>query len=88
MNFSETSQKIFHFCFVLFVLLKDSVKSKGFLSILRHVADQLDYTKEEELENLYEKTAWYFDKKLKKKAAAYDVFKKAIRYKNFFRLLI
>ncbi|VDN54012.1 unnamed protein product [Dracunculus medinensis] len=53
-------------------------KAKAVNSILRHVADQLDYTKEEELENLYEKTAWYFDKKLKKKAAAYDVFKKAI----------
>lgn len=48
------------------------------MSILRHVADQLGYDSEEQLEELYEKTAWYFDKKLKKKAAAFDVFKKAI----------
>ncbi|VDD90939.1 unnamed protein product [Enterobius vermicularis] len=53
-------------------------KAKAVNSILRHVADQLGYQKEEELEDLYERTAWYFDKKLKKKAAAFDIFKKAI----------
>lgn len=53
-------------------------KAKSVNSILRHVADQLGYETEEQLEALYEKTAWYFDKKMKKKAAAYDVFKKAI----------
>uniref|UniRef100_A0A0M3HNB7 Eukaryotic translation initiation factor 2 subunit 1 n=1 Tax=Ascaris lumbricoides TaxID=6252 RepID=A0A0M3HNB7_ASCLU len=55
-------------------------KAKAVNSILRHVADQLGYDSEKQLEDLYERTAWYFDKKLKKKAAAYDVFKKAIRY--------
>ncbi|KHN87144.1 Eukaryotic translation initiation factor 2 subunit 1 [Toxocara canis] len=53
-------------------------KAKAVNSILRHVADQLEYESEKQLEDLYERTAWYFDKKLKKKAAAYDVFKKAI----------
>ncbi|VDK48860.1 unnamed protein product [Gongylonema pulchrum] len=45
---------------------------------MRHVADQLGYDSEEQLEDLYERTAWHFDRKLKKKAAAFDVFKKAI----------
>lgn len=47
-------------------------------SILRHVAEQLGYERDEELEDLYQKTAWHFDRKEKKKAAAYDAFKKAI----------
>ncbi|MFH4978566.1 hypothetical protein AB6A40_005275 [Gnathostoma spinigerum] len=53
-------------------------KAKAVNSILRHVADQLGYDSEKQLEELYEKTAWYFDRKMKKKAAAYDIFKKAI----------
>ncbi|TKR93419.1 hypothetical protein L596_007880 [Steinernema carpocapsae] len=53
-------------------------KAKSINSILRHVAEQLGYENDEQLEDLYERTAWYFDKKLKKKAAAYDIFKKAI----------
>ncbi|KJH43622.1 S1 RNA binding domain protein [Dictyocaulus viviparus] len=47
-------------------------------SILRHVAEQIGYDKDEQLEDLYMKTAWHFDRKEKKKAAAYDVFKQAI----------
>ncbi|KAI6225061.1 Eukaryotic translation initiation factor 2 subunit 1 [Aphelenchoides fujianensis] len=47
-------------------------------SILRHVAEQLGYTENAQLEELYDKTAWHFDRKLKKKAAAYDIFKKAL----------
>lgn len=53
-------------------------KAKAINMILRHVAEQLGYEKNEQLEELYEKTAWYFDRKLKKKAAAYDFFKKAL----------
>jgi len=53
-------------------------KAKAVNSILRHVAEQLGYDSEEQLEDLYERTAWYFDRKLKKKTASYDIFKKAI----------
>ncbi|KAJ1346619.1 Eukaryotic translation initiation factor 2 subunit 1 [Parelaphostrongylus tenuis] len=53
-------------------------KAKAINSILRHVAEQLGYDKDEQLEDLYMRTAWYFDRKEKKKAAAYDVFKRAI----------
>uniref|UniRef100_A0A0K0CUS4 Eukaryotic translation initiation factor 2 subunit 1 n=1 Tax=Angiostrongylus cantonensis TaxID=6313 RepID=A0A0K0CUS4_ANGCA len=81
-------------------------KDKGYIDlskrrvILRHVAEQLGYDKDEQLEqkcscfyvasdlsdilyhvifkDLYMRTAWYFDRREKKKAAAYDVFKRAI----------
>uniref|UniRef100_A0A915HHD8 Eukaryotic translation initiation factor 2 subunit 1 n=1 Tax=Romanomermis culicivorax TaxID=13658 RepID=A0A915HHD8_ROMCU len=53
-------------------------KAKAVSSILRHVADQLNYDSDAQLEDLYERTAWYFDKKYKKKAASYDIFKKAV----------
>jgi len=53
-------------------------KAKAINSILRHVAEKLGYTTNEQLEELYEKTAWYFDQKMKKKAGAFDVFKKAL----------
>ena len=46
-------------------------------SILRHVADKLGYSKEQ-LEDLYMKTAWHFDEKLKKVTAGHDVFKAAV----------
>jgi len=52
-------------------------KGKAINSILRHVADELGYTENSQLEELYEKTAWHFDRKFRKKAAAHDVFKKA-----------
>jgi len=54
------------------------LRAKVVNSILRHVAEQLGYTEDSQLESLYEKTAWYFDRKLKKKAASNDIFKKAI----------
>ncbi|CAB3407831.1 unnamed protein product [Caenorhabditis bovis] len=47
-------------------------------SILRHVAEQLGYNTDEQLEDLYQRTAWHFDRKEKRKAASYDAFKKAI----------
>lgn len=52
-------------------------KAKAVNSILRHVAEILGYTSNEQLEELYEKTAWYFDEKMKRPGAAYDVFKTA-----------
>jgi len=53
-------------------------KAKAVNSILRHVADILKFDTNEQLEELYQKTAWYFEEKYKSKAAAYDVFKQAV----------
>jgi len=53
-------------------------KAKAVNSIFRHVAEQLGYDSDNQLEDLYERTAWHFDRKYKKKAACYDIFKKAI----------
>lgn len=55
-------------------------KAKAINSILMHISKQLGYQKDEELEELYDKTAWHFDRKFKKKAAAYDIFKQALTY--------
>uniref|UniRef100_A0A0K0DJS9 TPR_REGION domain-containing protein n=1 Tax=Angiostrongylus cantonensis TaxID=6313 RepID=A0A0K0DJS9_ANGCA len=52
-------------------------KAKAINSIIRHVVEQLGYDKDEQLEDLYMRTAWYFDRR-EKKEAAYDVFKRAI----------
>ncbi|XP_022913104.1 eukaryotic translation initiation factor 2 subunit 1 [Onthophagus taurus] len=53
-------------------------KAKAVNSILRHVAELLKYETDEQLEELYQKTAWYFEEKYKKKASAYDAFKQAV----------
>lgn len=54
-------------------------KAKAVNSILRHVAELLRYESDEQLEELYQKTAWYFEEKYKKnKASAYDFFKQAV----------
>lgn len=53
-------------------------KAKAVNSILRHVADILKFETNEQLEELYQKTAWHFEEKYKSKAAAYDVFKQAV----------
>ncbi|KAG5895531.1 hypothetical protein JTB14_010675 [Gonioctena quinquepunctata] len=54
-------------------------KAKAVNSILRHVAELLNYENDEQLEVLYWKTAWYFEEKYKKsKASAYDFFKQAV----------
>lgn len=58
-------------------------KAKAVNSILRYVGEQLGYDSDKQLEDLYERTAWYFDKREKRKAAAYDVFKKAIQFVLF-----
>ena len=49
-------------------------------SILRHVGELLDYRNDEELDDLYKKTAWMFDDKYKKQGAAYEAFKHAVTY--------
>uniref|UniRef100_A0A6Q2YAX1 Eukaryotic translation initiation factor 2 subunit 1 n=1 Tax=Esox lucius TaxID=8010 RepID=A0A6Q2YAX1_ESOLU len=41
-------------------------KSKTVYSILRHVAEVLEYTKDEQLESLFTRTAWVFDEKYKR----------------------
>ncbi|XP_018333601.1 eukaryotic translation initiation factor 2 subunit 1 [Agrilus planipennis] len=53
-------------------------KAKAVNSILRHVAELLKYENDDQLEELYEKTAWHFEEKFKKKAGAYDIFKQAV----------
>ncbi|KAI1288381.1 Eukaryotic translation initiation factor 2 subunit 1 [Halotydeus destructor] len=53
-------------------------KAKAVNSILRHVAEILGYSTDEEFEQLYEKSAWVFDTKKKKQGASYDVFKAAV----------
>nr|CAG4644956.1 EOG090X09RW [Leptodora kindtii] len=53
-------------------------KAKAINSILRHVADLLEYRSDEELEQLFKKTAWYFEEKYKKASSSYDIFKQAV----------
>lgn len=53
-------------------------KAKAVSSILRHVAELLKYETDEQLEELYSKTAWYFEEKHKNKTASYDIFKQAV----------
>lgn len=53
-------------------------KAKAVNSILRHVGELLDYKNDEELDDLYKKTAWMFDEKYKKQGAAYEAFKHAV----------
>ena len=48
-------------------------------SILRHVGELMKYSSSEQLEELYKKTAWFFDEKYKKPGAAYEAFKHAVR---------
>jgi len=53
-------------------------KAKAINSLLRHVADILGYTSSTQLEELYQKTAWYFEKKYNSKTVAYDIFKESV----------
>jgi len=53
-------------------------KAKTVNSILRHVAELMGYS-DPELEELYEKTAWFFDEKYKKIGFAYEAFKHAVQ---------
>ena len=47
-------------------------------SIVRHVAEILGLKTNEELEDLYKKTAWYFETRAKKQGSAYDYFKQSV----------
>jgi len=53
-------------------------KAKAVNSIVRHVAQILGYKTDEELEELYRKTAWHFEKKTKIQGSAYDYFKQSV----------
>ncbi|XP_004525045.1 eukaryotic translation initiation factor 2 subunit 1 [Ceratitis capitata] len=53
-------------------------KAKAVNSLLRHVADILEYDSSEKLEELYLKTAWHFEKKYNSKTVAYDIFKQSV----------
>jgi len=53
-------------------------KAKAVNSIVRHVAEILGFKNNDELEELYKKTAWYFESKSKKQGTAYDYFKQAV----------
>jgi len=53
-------------------------KAKAVNSIVRHVAQILGYKTDEELEDLYNKTAWHFERKTKIQGSAYDYFKQSV----------
>ncbi|ELU08048.1 hypothetical protein CAPTEDRAFT_181922 [Capitella teleta] len=53
-------------------------KAKCVNSILRHVGELMKFDSDEQLEELYRKTAWYFDKKYGKAGASYEAFKHAV----------
>jgi len=59
-------------------------KAKAVNSILRHVASNLDFKTNDELEELYRKTAWHFEAKTKKKGSSYDWFKQAVQDPTLF----
>ncbi|KAG9465941.1 hypothetical protein GDO78_017491 [Eleutherodactylus coqui] len=64
-------------------------KSKTVYSILRHVAEVLEYTKDEQLDSLFQRTAWVFDEKYKRPGyGAYDAFKHAVSIEEERRVLI
>ena len=45
---------------------------------MRHVGEILEFDSDEQLEELFEKTAWYFDDKNKNIGGAYEAFKHAV----------
>ena len=47
-------------------------------SILRHVGELLNYESDEQLEELYQKSAWFFDRKYGKPGSSYEAFKLAV----------
>ncbi|XP_071964241.1 eukaryotic translation initiation factor 2 subunit 1-like [Antedon mediterranea] len=54
-------------------------KAKAVNQILRHVGEIMKYESDQQLEDLYTKTAWYFDKKLNKPGyGAHEVFKNSV----------
>lgn len=53
-------------------------RGKTVNSILRHTAEVLKMTTDQEFEELYEKTAWKIDEKYKKPGHSYDIFKNCV----------
>jgi len=53
-------------------------RGKTVASILRHVGEILQFESDEQLEELCEKTAWFFDDKYKATGGAYEAFKHAV----------
>jgi len=53
-------------------------RGKTVASILRHVGEILKYDSDEQLEELFEKTAWFFDEKYRTTGGAYEAFKHAV----------
>jgi len=53
-------------------------RGKTVASILRHVGELLQFDSDEELEDLFHKTAWHFDEKHKATGGAYEAFKHAV----------
>jgi len=54
-------------------------KAKAVNSILRHVAELLNFESDAQFEELYHKTAWFYEERTKKKSSAYDFFKQAVQ---------
>merc|ERR1712038_1585916 len=54
-------------------------KGKAVNSILRHVAQIMEFKSNGQLEDLYKQTAWHFEAKTKKKGSSYDWFKQAVQ---------
>lgn len=52
-------------------------KAKTVNQILRHVGELLDYEDSKQLEELYKKTAWHFDKKYASLGGSHEMFKEA-----------
>lgn len=57
-------------------------KAKAVHSILRHVAEILHFDSDQQLEDLYQRTAWNYEEKTKKKGSSYDFFKQAVLEPN------
>jgi len=57
-------------------------KAKGIHSIVKHTAERLKFTENEELESLMKRAVWYFDKKYNKEKdpikASFHIFRKAV----------
>ena len=57
-------------------------KAKGIHSIVKHTAERLKYTENEQLESLMKRAVWYFDKKYNKEKdpvrASFHIFRKAV----------
>lgn len=53
-------------------------KAKCINSILKHVGEVLEYETDEQLEELYQKSAWFFDRKYGKAGSSYEAFKHAV----------